>query len=126
MWSPGAKRRPLSCNMMPFVMGDMATLPADFHPYWKTIAHCLDKVPDEIGKVGYLTIHEGWVEKGKTQRRAGVHVELAKGVGKIANFTKEHFDESANFGRGATWTTTVKTLSGGVFMASDLADSTRV
>ena len=39
--------------------------------------------PRHLGpvQVGYLTVSEGWVEAGQSQRRGGAHVELAKGAG---------------------------------------------
>merc|ERR1719499_2803043 len=49
----------------------------------------LDGNVDEINKIGFLTIQESFVEKGKTQRRPGLHVErpgvidISKGDGAL-------------------------------------------
>ncbi len=64
----------LQCNMLPFIMGNKNSLPEEYQPYWSLIQSC--KVPKiELGKVGYLTISESYVEKGSSQRRPGIHVE---------------------------------------------------
>ena len=61
-------------NMMPFVMGDRGSVPEEFSEYLPRIDDC--KLPEsEMGKVGYLTIHESMVEKGESQRRPGLHTE---------------------------------------------------
>jgi hypothetical protein len=61
-----------SVNMMPFIMGDHSSLPADLRDYAGMIDAC--PLGDEAGKVGYLTIDERFVEQG-SQRRGGVHTE---------------------------------------------------
>ncbi|PZR79399.1 MAG: hypothetical protein DI537_41105 [Stutzerimonas stutzeri] len=64
--------QPRNINMMPFIMGDASSIPADLHDYLPMIDAC--PIGDEAGKVGYLTIDERFVERG-THRRAGVHTE---------------------------------------------------
>ena len=62
------------CNMMPFVMGDITSLPKDFRPYYPIVEECLQTLPKgERERVGYLTVHESVVEKGASQRRPGLH-----------------------------------------------------
>lgn len=64
----------IKINMMPFVMGDPASLPENLRPYQPLIDACgVEKA--EMGKIGYLTIMESDVEPGLSQRRGGVHVE---------------------------------------------------
>ncbi len=63
---------PRHINMMPFVMGDPSSIPAELHGYLPMIDAC--PLGDEVGKVGYLTIDERYVAEG-SQRRAGVHTE---------------------------------------------------
>lgn len=58
-------------NMMPIVMGDSDTLPVALRPYQPMIDAC-DLTP---GDTVYLTVHESMVNKGATQRRAGVHTD---------------------------------------------------
>ncbi|CAE7818380.1 unnamed protein product [Symbiodinium microadriaticum] len=58
--------------------GGQESLPAHLQGYWPVIEAC--RVQDEeLGKVGYLTVQEGRVEKGSAQRRPGLHTE-APGV----------------------------------------------
>eukprot|EP00438_Fugacium_kawagutii_P028070 Skav223919 [mRNA] locus=scaffold2593:279828:281000:+ [translate_table: standard] len=64
----------IDINMMPFRMGDKASLPAIYHGYWPLMEACgLPK--EEIGKVGFLTIQESDVTAGHAQRRPGLHLE---------------------------------------------------
>mmetsp|Transcript_88010 Transcript_88010/g.249340 ORF Transcript_88010/g.249340 Transcript_88010/m.249340 type:complete len:360 (-) Transcript_88010:124-1203(-) len=64
----------ISINMMPFVMGDKASVPFEYHSYWPLIEAC--RIPgDQKGQVGYLTVDESFVEAGQSQRRRGLHVE---------------------------------------------------
>lgn len=67
----------LNINMMPFIFGDNESLPKEFHSYLSIIDKCsLDK-----NKIAYLTINESFVEKGKSQRRQGLHTEATKDFG---------------------------------------------
>lgn len=63
----------ININMMPFIMGDHGTLPAWVRQHAPIIDRC--PVGDEAGKVGYLSISEGFVRAGGTQRRPGLHCE---------------------------------------------------
>lgn len=63
-----------SCNMMPFIMGEYATLPETYHPYIPLIEKC----DFEEGTTVYLTVQESEVVAGQTQRRDGVHTEAFK------------------------------------------------
>ena len=67
----------IDINMMPFVMGRTfgeCHLPDYLEEYWKNII-CFCPLDDEIGKIGYLTIQESFVEDNKSQRRPGIHTE---------------------------------------------------
>jgi len=59
-------------NMMPFIMGDKSTLPEELHDYLPMIEST--ELP-KSGSTAYLTIHESFVEEGKTQRRPGLHTD---------------------------------------------------
>ena len=91
----------ININMMPFIAEDTledCKLPEYVEPYWSLIQACLnpemeratwspwptDKIPLERGRVNYLTIQEGWVEAGESQRRPGLHVD-SPGEVKIKN-----------------------------------------
>merc|ERR1719361_3140311 len=51
-------------------------LPSDLRGYAEWIQACLKADPSQKDKICFLTIHESFVEKGRTQRRPGLHVEL--------------------------------------------------
>ena len=76
----------INISMMPFIMGRTfkeCHLPKYLKPYWKMIVACglgsccflYPHEHNEIGSVGFLTIHESLIEEGGSQRRAGVHTE---------------------------------------------------
>ncbi|KAI9348660.1 hypothetical protein BDR26DRAFT_931042 [Obelidium mucronatum] len=50
-------------------------LPPKCKRYAPMIATCLRRCGREWGKVGYLTIHESFVDEGNSQRRGGLHIE---------------------------------------------------
>jgi hypothetical protein len=64
----------ININMLPFVMGQRDSLPEEYQQYWNMIESC--RVPaSELGKIGYLTIHESLVPAGQAQRRPDLHIE---------------------------------------------------
>jgi len=64
----------ISINMMPFIMGEITSLPKEYHDYWPLICNC-NLGREEFGKVCYLTIQESEVAAGRPQRRQGLHLE---------------------------------------------------
>lgn len=69
----------ISCNMMPFIQGDSASLPALYQPY----SSIINENFLEHGKIGFLTIDEKFVEAGASQRGYGngdrnVHIEVGR------------------------------------------------
>jgi hypothetical protein len=97
----------LKVNMMPFIIGDPNSLPNNMKQYQGIIDLC--NIPnDEIGKVGYLTIDEGLVKGGNSQRRGGIH-------------TEGHPTRSWGGGGGeGHWG-----RKGGIYMASNLSNTTK-
>lgn len=76
----------ININMMPIKLWDLEnTLPPELQGYKQIIASCYYSTfkVDTDGSyyvtsndaIGYLTIHESYVEPGKTQRRPGLHIE---------------------------------------------------
>ena len=71
----------IKCNMMPFIQGDSSSIPDMYKPYSKIInENFLEK-----GEIGFLTIHESFVECGKSQRgynsigiNRNVHIEVGR------------------------------------------------
>eukprot|EP01084_Bolivina_argentea_P005809 10961_1 len=117
----------ININMMPFKMMyefSQTKLPPKLSRYWFNIIKkcmCLDHT--QIGKIGFLTIHESQVEPNKTQRTPRIHTESPgtcwiKGAG--SNAQKVQYD---NWGRGS-WTTTIQ--KDGIYIASSISESCAV
>ncbi len=66
-------------NMMPFIMDvddfKKCCLPDYLKRYWKNVLRYCPIEPEQIGKIGYLTIHESFVQANNPQRRPGIHTE---------------------------------------------------
>jgi hypothetical protein len=86
----------IKCNMMPFIQGDSASIPDEYKPY----SSIIDSNFLEKGELGFLTIHESFVDHGKSQRGfnsfgidRNVHIEVGR-------------NERANYwgsGGGSSW-----------------------
>lgn len=112
----------IKCNMMPFIQGDSSSLPEIFKPYSKIIeANFLEK-----GEIGFLTIHESFVNGGKSQRgynsvgiNRNVHIEVGR-------------NEKANYwgdGGGSYWGGKYDTMLDDttmVLIANSVSDTCRV
>lgn len=109
-------------NMLPFVMGDIESLPDDLKPYYDTLIASCPVKEDELGKVCYLTVSEGLIRPGTTQRRPGLHIEAPgsmSGPGGSFVAAWEH-----HWGRGSAYT--ADEFNGGLYMASNLGRTCRV
>ena len=113
----------ININMMPFVMErrfEKTKLPENLRFYWKSvIKHCI--VDSEVGKIGYLTIDERYVDEGLSHRRPGIHTEspgvtMLKGGRGIVDPT--YF----SWGGGRLSVD----FEGGIYMASNVENSCRV
>ncbi|KAJ1549117.1 hypothetical protein HK405_009544 [Cladochytrium tenue] len=118
---------PFHVNMLPIEMGYHASLPDKCKRYSSIINRCLEHCPDEYGAVGYLTIHEGFVEPGASQRRPGLHIE-SPGYYKI---DEDGVDDSGELTRrlyrwGLGAGPTIWQIKGGVFQASSVPDTCHV
>jgi hypothetical protein len=104
------KSQNININMMPFIIGDIKSIPLEYRHYWDMLQKCfLDD--SQYGKVGYLSITESNVTKGNTHRRSGIHTE-----------------KHNNLGWGAGWgsgSSSNNKLYGGLFLASNIGNSTR-
>ena len=124
----------IKINMMPYVFGgykfESYKLPSYLKPYFKIIklCHCSE---EDLNKIFYLTIDEGLVEPGQSQRRPGIHTDnsgplnlkgsnlsnvVCKGEG---DGTKCYF----YWGDGVMMT---DEISGGIFIASNVPNSCRL
>ncbi|KAG9398551.1 hypothetical protein AC1031_014333 [Aphanomyces cochlioides] len=102
-------------NMMPFVMGDKNSLPRSCQRYVRMIQEWFKtSSSDEIGKVGYLAIHEGIVQGGTSQRRSGLHIEAG---GATSSQTRM---PNILWGSGEY---EEHRIYGGIYMASTVEDS---
>lgn len=119
-------------NMLPFIIGDIASVPQEFRHYWPLIESC-PYHRMELGKVGYLTIHESLVLGGNPQRRSGLHTE-APGIQKCdGNGTYWYRwgggfrdPEAERCGGNRENGLQEDELLGGIFMASSVAGSCRL
>merc|ERR1719295_2314940 len=84
--------------------------------------HILLQNQGEIKKIGFLTIQESFVEKGKTQRRPGLHVErpgvidIKKGDGTFRVSARW----KCGWGGGHQFYAEAHKYSGGIYMASNM------
>lgn len=92
------EHKDLKCNMLPFEIGNLESIPDEYKNYWDIISNCNKGWENEYKqrlrkiarqklepsnkdivvpkkKIGYLTIHECYVEPSKSQRRSGLHTE---------------------------------------------------
>ena len=147
----------ININMMPFIVGETFTqckLPEFVRPYWSMIEACLNPelnrhrshiwpthlYPSEVGKVNYLTIQEGWVEAGASQRRPGLHVDSPgevrlrgeenepgdKGRGSSQPYKGHHWGEGCAHSVPIQGTSDLSyVLRGGIYLSSSLQSSCR-
>eukprot|EP01060_Flectonema_neradi_P009736 TRINITY_DN1693_c1_g1_i1.p1 TRINITY_DN1693_c1_g1~~TRINITY_DN1693_c1_g1_i1.p1 ORF type:complete len:275 (+),score=47.34 TRINITY_DN1693_c1_g1_i1:308-1132(+) len=113
----------ININMMPFVFGDIASLPEEYHQYWpmiKQFGRCISK----SGHVCYLTIQESLVKAGTSQRRPGLHIETP---GCVENLPPQFRlgmgrNRRLHWGSGAMLVST----TGGIIMASTVPNSCKI
>ena len=108
----------INVNMMPYVIGNHSTIPEYLHGYKEIISACEHHsradsygISHDYG-IGYITIHESFVEAGKTQRRPGIHTDGS---------TVEDVTEGGQFTRYNGWGGFC-----GIYLASNLNDSCAV
>jgi len=111
------KSEGININMMPFVIGDLDSLPVEYQHYWPLIEAC-DIETEEDGKIGFLTIQDSIVEAGASQRRPGLHVEAPRVV------LQNHGEMVEGFHRWG-WSLGPRKL-GGLYMGSNISQSTRI
>ena len=139
----------ININMMPFIMGKTfkeCHLPKYLKPYWKLIVACrlgrccyyYPHEHNEIGSVGFLTIHESFAEERGSQKRTGVHTQNPGRVF-IEEIGKNGDEKSPCKGKGSGSSKAVEnscgrgwiSLSrsskvGGIYMASTVDDSFKI
>ncbi len=131
----------IKCNMMPIKLGDATTMPENKRQYAPLLAACpLNR--SEHRKIGYLTIQESTIKtEGASQRRGSVHTETPGVIWLEANRdvslpddvegkweVQQHVPMTVAWGRGC-YDENLSThfdYVGGLYMASNVADSCRV
>ncbi|KAG5179221.1 hypothetical protein JKP88DRAFT_258376 [Tribonema minus] len=122
----------LSINMMPLTckFGRIRDLPVECMQYMRIIDKCIqsERSVSQCNQVVYLTILEGSVLVGDTQRRPGVHVERPtyEVEGKLADnlpLHGEHNDLLPQFG-GGYWEEGEPV--DGIYMANSVPNSCRI
>ena len=134
----------INITMMPFILSynfENSRLPKYLKAYWKSlVSKCISAFllnpnqENEFDKICYLTIHESEIENNSSQRRPGIHTErpgrielrygsvdeINKGQGNsIVQSTMAYWD-------GGFPHANMITVTGGIYMASNVADSCRV
>lgn len=131
--------RGLNINMMPFYRAGRfeldASLPEECKPYRRIIEQICSlrnaptiarvRLRNALPEIAYLTIHEGPVRAGESQRRPGLHTETPGYI----KYQHQPLDEDsgevmfASWGRGA-WFEGQLPIDG-IYMASNVANSCR-
>lgn len=110
----------IKCNMMPFIQGDISSLPEIYQPYAGIITdNYLEK-----GEIGYLTIDESFVEGGKSQRGYN-----AKGINRNVHIEVGRLEGRNRWGGGGGWGGKDSTLledTTMVLIANSISDTCRV
>ncbi|KAI9327833.1 hypothetical protein DFJ73DRAFT_964656 [Zopfochytrium polystomum] len=122
---------PFHVNMLPIEMGHYCSLPLKCRRYSGVIDLCLLHCREEVGKVGYLTIDEGWVEPDETQRRPGLHIEahcdvLETGATDSGGGDRQSMQLKQERLWGVGVGPDILNIQGGLFQASNVSGSCRV
>ncbi len=121
------KATDININMMPFVMVfdlKKTKLPKYLRGYWEIIKYCMTATDySQFGEIGYLTIHESYVDEGTSQRRPGIHTE-SPGVDMLEDSKGYIIREYIPWGGGDD--VNELGLEGGIFMSSNVENSCKV
>jgi hypothetical protein len=122
----------LFINMMPFKLFEIDSLPENCRQYWEIIQCCSAYIVNkEKDSIGYLTIDERVVEENFTHRRRGLHVEspghlILNSTSQTLSYSGGSFIPGVEHHRGNGIMMRSERIEGGIFMASNVADSTAV
>jgi len=110
-------------NMMPFIFGSKESLPDNLQCYHKLIEQC-PYMSEEIGNIGYLTVHESYVDATKAQRREGLHIESPGIFQDASGETSFQPAQEHPWGCGIMYGPDL--YEGGIFMASSVSNTSGV
>jgi len=130
------KIKGIKINMMPFYIDYKDSLPEEYQEYWDIITICNQMSSDYyernntvfkgrrnnhvIKKIAYLTIEEGFILTGKTQRRPGLHIDSTRS--KSISSTKTN--NIRHWGRGRVHNN--YSCDGGIYLASTVDDTCNI
>jgi len=90
----------LNINMMPFISGDLASLPEYLHSYKDILEAC----PLKKGSTVYLTVHEAILGEGEYLRRPGIHTDGTSNLNWGGGWgSKEGIYIASNDGNSRIW-----------------------
>lgn len=114
----------ININMMPFeIYNPYNTLPVYLRNYLFIINGCMQDVNRSYqDRIAYLTIQEGLVPVGQSQRRSGLHIERPSGVILNSSDKKDTLYAARTFGAGYYSDVPID----GIYMASTVANSCKV
>lgn len=121
----------ININMMPFIIGNMDSIPAAFRQYWPLIEKCTPLIEKcaipwrERGRVGYLTIHESLVKEGHSLRRGGVHIDPDNRLLECDLRFSHEFHFRCGLGVGCMIDTETLKVCGGIYVASSVTGACR-
>lgn len=102
--------RDIKVNMMPFrLYSPHRTLPEELQGYLDLVWACRAAGFEDgdymsaTERVAYLTVHEGWVEPGRAQRRPGLHIECPGEVVRGGRWVRGTWDTIDECGRDVMW-----------------------
>eukprot|EP00591_Stephanopyxis_turris_P000183 CAMPEP_0195521074 /NCGR_PEP_ID=MMETSP0794_2-20130614/17892_1 /TAXON_ID=515487 /ORGANISM="Stephanopyxis turris, Strain CCMP 815" /LENGTH=475 /DNA_ID=CAMNT_0040650541 /DNA_START=55 /DNA_END=1482 /DNA_ORIENTATION=- len=110
-------------NMMPFIFGDISSLPPSLQCYFPLIEQC-PYLAEETGKVGFLTVHESWVDAGSAQRRQGLHIESPGVFGDVEDYASFSPAREHPWGCGVFYEPDM--YEGGIYFASNVDNTSEV
>ena len=110
---------------MPFRFGVKDSLPEDLQCYYEMIEEC-PYMEDEKNSVGFLTVHESYVDVGNAQRREGLHIESPGVLLDQNNPYAAAFTPGVEHGWGMGVFFGPDNYEGGIYMASSVENTSEV
>eukprot|EP00035_Acanthoeca_spectabilis_P007812 m.143541 g.143541 ORF g.143541 m.143541 type:complete len:226 (-) comp14093_c0_seq4:2061-2738(-) len=109
--------------MLPINTRDLESVPREFQDYNSIIIECL-RLADRATEIAYLTVDERVVPTGEAHRRPGLHTESPGAT--LLRGTRQDLRPTSYFHPWGVGYRTDRGCVGGIFMASNVADSTAV
>jgi hypothetical protein len=117
---PQPRPEGINVNMLPFIVGQKSSLPTLLHGYWQLIQQL--PISHRNNTTAYLTVQEGSVQAGCTQRTPGLHTESAVEIEKDQGGAGS-VESYQSWGGGESF---YHNLAGGIFMGSTVSGTCRL